>query len=435
MIMGNLSEPFLKEGSPQQANDEISLVELLHHLIAYWKTVAAAIGLVLATALAFLVTATPTYSTALSYGHAAGGVDMLNMVPGLNYQDEEVLKELSLHLASYENFKRYISESESGRKSLEKFIGDSLSADERETIQRNIFRDKLTVRQPKGEDSALYTLELSYPQGVFGPSFVNDYFRWTLSRYKDALVARTERSITNLIRHNQAEMAASQEAYATELSNRITQLREADEIRLAELHDSLKAENQSVLESRKERVRVLKEAEEIAARLGIEKPTTPYELGRHEASRDVIYAEINSQGNVPLYFMGTLALSAEREILEANLRDGVKTVEIRNIEKEISQLKMNRTIETLLSREVNSPFDEHYTELEKKNTLLRSYLLSTEDLEIAEVAQWAYQPDASDSPRAAITLALALILGGILGLLCAAFNALWKKARALQAAS
>lgn len=430
--MSNLAEPFYKEGDRQQASDEISLAELLHHLIAHWKTVAGAIIAALAIALVYLVTTTPTYSTDLSYGHEVGGLEMLNMVPGINYDEDQVINELSLYLASYENFKSYLGESGNSYESLAVFADRQLSDEDRKAYQRRFFRDGITISQPKQQGDLLHTLELSYSREISGPSFVNGYFQWTLASYKNELIARADRIVADTIKHNQSEMAASEEAYATEIRNQVTRLREADEIRLSELHDRLEAERQAVLASREERIRALREAGQVAARLGIEKPTTPYELGRHETSRDVIYAEINSQGKIPLYFMGTEALSAEREIIEGNLRDSVKTAEIRSIEKEISQIQQNRTIEALLNRESHAPFNSRYAELEKQNTLLRSYQLTPDDIQVAKVAHWAYQPDAPDSPRAALTLMLALILGGMFGLIIVALYALWKQARAIR---
>lgn len=432
--MGNLSEGFYKDREVVKASDEISLAELLHVFISNWKTFVTVVAVTLVAALVYAFSVTPRYTASLSYGYEIGGVDILNSVPGINYQEDRVLGELSLLLGSYENFKDFSAESNLERDTFYGIFQAPFSMDGKEKILRGLFNKNITVRRPSAEGDSRYLIEIDYSKGVDGTGFLNSYFQWTLAKYKQQLVSRVERSVADKIRHNKAEMEASLKAYVTEVDSEIIRLREADEIRLAQLSDRLEAEKQAVMAARLERVRVLKEAEQIASRLGIEMPTTPYDLGRHEASRDVIYAEINSQGKLPLYFMGTLALQAEREVIESNLKDNVKTAEIRDIEKEMLQLENNRTIEALLEREDNSPFNEHFAKLEKENALLGSYQISAEDVEIVKVFQWAYQADAPSSPRAALLIALALVLGCVLGMLGVALHVLWKQVKGIKAA-
>ncbi|RUA22382.1 hypothetical protein DSL92_06300 [Billgrantia gudaonensis] len=52
-------------------------------------------------------------------------------------------------------------------------------------------------------------------------------------------------------------------------------------------------------------------------------------MGRQSSDREVVYAEINSQDGLPLYFMGTGRCKAEREVIEANLREDAKTPQYR----------------------------------------------------------------------------------------------------------
>lgn len=413
-------------------SDEISLAELLHYLIASWKTITSVIAVTVALALSYLVIATPTYSTNIAYTSNIGGVDALNITPEMQYLEAQVIDKLGLRLSSYENFSRYISESNHGHESLAMLLGDSLSEEEWSARQRGFFFDNIKVVRPEaGVADQRHEMELSYPQGFSGPSFLNDYFEWTLDDYRMALVSRVERAIASTIQRNQAEMAAHQEAYAEEVDSKIARLSEADTIRLAELHDLLEAERQAVVASRQERIRVLEQAEQIAKRLGIETPTTPRDFGSQSASGNVIYAEINAQGGLPLYFMGTKALQAEREVLKANLRDEAKTAAIRDIQKQIAQLEENRTIEALREREKNTPFIDRYMELKQQNTLLRATQVITENLRLADINHWAYQPSSPDSPRTMLIMALALILGGMLGILLVALRALWKQTLAM----
>jgi len=236
-------------------------------------------------------------------------------------------------------------------------------------------------------------------------------------QYRELLTERAERAVNLTIEKNKAQMEAHQEAYQEEIDARITRMKEADSIELARLQDSLEAEKKSIVAAREERVRVLRQAEQVAARLGITRPTTPRDLGRQGGERDVVYAEINSQEGLPLYFMGTEALQAEREVIEANLREDAQTPEIRSIVKQISLLRNNREIEAVQSREQDSPFIDEYNALLQQNTLLQANLVAPDEIQAAEVTNWAYQPANPDSPRKALILALSLVLGGMLGLM------------------
>lgn len=433
--MSDLSEFRGPRGAqyPASASDEISLAELLHCLIANWKTIVSTIVTVVALAISYLFFVTPTYSTDITYTSNIGGVDALNIIPDINYSQTQIIGKFGLRLSSYENFSRYINESEHGHESLAILFGASLSEEQWSARQRDFFFNNVEVVPPKeGAADQLHVVKLSYPQGFPGPSFLNSYFEWTLDDYRMALVSRVERAIASTIQRNQAEMAALQQAYAEEIESKIARLREADSIRMAELHDLLEAEKQAVVASRQERIRVLEQAEQVAMQLGIETPTTPREFGRQQAPSDVIYAEINAQGGLPLYFMGTQALKAEREVLQANLQDATKTAAIRDIQKQISQLSENRTIEALKAREQNAPFIDRHMELKQQNILLRAKQVIIENIHIANVNHWAYQPSSPDSPRALLIMALALILGGMLGILLVAGRALWKQALAVE---
>jgi LPS O-antigen subunit length determinant protein (WzzB/FepE family) len=150
--------------------------------------------------------------------------------------------------------------------------------------------------------------------------------------------------------------------------------------------------------------------------LGIEAPTTPRDLGRQSGERDIVYAEINSQDGLPLYFMGTRALQAERRVIEENLNQEAKTPAIREIEKAIAQLETNHEIQAMLGRESHSPFIEAYNSLKQENALLRANVIRPEDIQVVDVTHWAYEPAAADSPRAKLAIALALVLGFMVGI-------------------
>ncbi|WP_108447469.1 Wzz/FepE/Etk N-terminal domain-containing protein [Halomonas denitrificans] len=395
-----------------EQSDEIDLRDIAVAIYEGWMWIAISIFSCVAAGALYIFASTPQYSTDITFAPTPEGLHALDSVPGTSYQELEAFKELSQLLSSYENFKSYYEETPDSI-SLEK-AGDRLHDDQ----LRQFFFDNIALSSPSDNNAdSSRSISLNYRDSIDGPQLLNDYFKWTEDKYIQTLTERAKRTVDSAIEKNAATMAAHLASAKESAKARISRLREQDQIRIAELEDRLQAEKQSIISSREERIRVLQNAEQIASRLGIEKPTTPAAFGRQSANQDIIYAEINSQDGVPLYFMGTAALRAEKEVIEANLNEEVKTAEIREIEKQLQQLSNNQTIEALQEREDFSAFSEEYNDLKNQNEILASIVILEDELDIATTIHWAYQPRSPDSPRGTLIIALSLVLGGMLGVI------------------
>jgi len=393
----------------EKKDDEIDLRDIALAIHAGWKWIAisTAFCVLMGFIYAFLVS-TPIYSTDISYSATPGGLNALNSMPEINYSEPQAFEEFSKNLSSYENFKSFLEENPDTLSSIKKENPDSQV--------RSLFFDRIDIITP-GENEETRRISLQYTEEMDGPKILNEYFRWSEEAYAQTLADRATRTVGNAIDRNRSKMDAHLRSHQDDISARIERLQEEDEIKIAELEDRLQAEKQSVISLREERIRVLEHAEQIASRLGIEKPTTPRDLGRQPQDRDVIYAEINSQGGLPLYFMGVEALRAEREVIEQNLEEDVKTEEIREIESQLQQLSRNRTIEAITSREKQTPFIEEYNNLRSQNEILSASMISSGEIDIVSAINWAYHPEHPDSPRHSLIISLSLILGGMLGIM------------------
>ena len=395
----------------ERRDDEIDLRDIALAIYTGWKWIAASIIFCALLGILYIyVISTPTYSTDISYSATTGGLNVLNSMPGTNYSESQALEEFSQRLSSYESFKSFHEENPDVINSITQ---DDLDSDSQ---IRTFFFDRFNINTP-GDNETSRTLSLQYTEKTDGPKVLNEYFIWTEGMYAKTLVDRATRTVEDAIDRNRAKMDAHLRSHQDDISARIERLQEEDEIKIAELEDRLQAEKQSVISLREERIRVLEHAEQIASRLGIEKPTTPRDLGRQPQDRDVIYAEINSQGGLPLYFMGVEALRAEREVIEQNLEEDVKTEEIREIESQLQQLSRNRTIEAITSREKQTPFIEEYNNLRSQNEILSASMISSGEIDIVSAINWAYHPEHPDSPRHSLIISLSLILGGMLGIM------------------
>ena len=402
-------------------NDEIDLRDLVMSLINGWRWVISTAVAVVALAVVYLLVATPIYSTNVVFAPSPDGLQSLNALPGINYSEEEALGELAVRLGSYENFSNFLAASEEHRERLTDALSGVENLTDLPASQYEFFSKNVTVAplgDEEDENDLRQQLTFTFTDRVDGPDFVNQYYRWTDQQVTAMLAERAQRTIARNIRNNESRMSAILDAQEEQVEARITRMQENDAIRLKQLQDELNAEIASVFASREERIRVLRNAESIAERMGIKRPTTPRDLSPRQGNAEVVYAEINaanSQDGLPLYFMGTDALKAEREVIEANLREETKTAAIRNLEKQIAVLENNREIEALQAREDNAAFSEEYNRLKEENTLLRANDVLEDEIEVSRVISWAYQPAGPDSPKKLLILALSVVLGGMLG--------------------
>ena len=408
-------------------DDEIDIRDLVIALIDGWKIFIACVVIAVMLALAYLAITATNYSTELHFTHSPDGLRAYNSVPGINYSETNATAELAQRLSSWENFHQFLQASEAGKAALDA-VSAASSNDNPLALSRRLFANQLSFTPP-GEQNLTGSIRYQYQPEHSSFELVNAYFSWTLTEYTHVLTERANQAIDNAIQQNERQMQALVEAYQDSTQSRITRLTESDWIRLSQLHDQLEAEKNALVAQREERIRTLSQAEQIAEQLNITQPTTPRELGRQQSTRDVVYAEFNSQNTLPLYFMGTEALRAERLVLEQNLHEEVKTAAIRSIEKEIEQLQHNREVEAILAREQESPFIDSYNELRERNLLLQASRIAPDDIRVAVVTLWAYQPETPDSPRRSLILALALIVGSMAGVMLIALTRLISSVR------
>ena len=153
------------------------------------------------------------------------------------------------------------------------------------------------------------------------------------------------------IEAQRANYEASKEA-------KIASLLEESALKQAQLQDELAALRAELKSRRTNRIQQLTEAISIAESLGIRKPTSPSamsDLARGGAQ--VIRTEVNSR-ETPLYFMGTEALSAERDALASRKSDDFIEPRIAEIQSELAMLENNREVEILREREGEDPLPD-----------------------------------------------------------------------------
>lgn len=185
----------------------------------------------------------------------------------------------------------------------------------------------------------------------------------------------------------------------------------------AKLKDELKALRLQLRTERDDRIAQLNEAISIASSLGIVHPTTPSAMAdaAQGSSSSVMRTEITSQ-SIPLYFMGTKALQAERAALLKRTSDDFTDKKISDIGRQLQLLEVNRQVEMLTKRSNEDLFLKNIEPLRAEVVRLGNLRTDMSHLGLVNIDRKAQTPISPIKPKKAIIVILGLFLGGLLGM-------------------
>lgn len=143
----------------------------------------------------------------------------------------------------------------------------------------------------------------------------------------------------------------------------------------------------------------------------------------------VIRTEVTNQ-EAPLYFLGTEALTAERDALKNRTSDDFVEPRIAEIQSELTLLENNREVEILKAREGEDLYLTNLAQLREEASRLKGIKLDTERLRLVRLDQPALQSLNPIKPKKALILALGLVLGAMLGVFVALVRSLMNRDRA-----
>lgn len=403
----------------QTSSDEIDLVALFQTLWAQ-KVLIVLVTLVvgmLAMAYAFLVT--PEYQVqSVVRPTAIKDLDALNRTGVYELTPEQAMQRVGASLDSYDSRLEFFRANQG--------LFEALRQPNRSLEQtfENFNKQAFKMLQPDSKKtdnlSAYVGVQLTYPQDVDGVALLNGLVNYVLQRERERIADDLAVIIHNRLSQLDSKMAAARASYEASKEAKIAKLLEADSLKRAELQDELKALRKQLKTRRDNRIAQLDEAVRIAKALNIVKPTTPSSLGEvgRVTQGSVIRTEVNNQ-QIPLYFMGSEALEAERAALRQRRSDDFTEPRIAQIAKELQLLANNRQIEALNKRENEDLFLKDLAIWREEAARLRSLEIDVPNLKLVSIDQPALEPLRPIKPKKALILALGLVLGGMLGLFVA----------------
>jgi LPS O-antigen subunit length determinant protein (WzzB/FepE family) len=378
------------------------------------------IGITLIAAV-YAFTATPEYEVSSVLRPAAiNELDALNRSEVYRLPPGDALIKVGASLESYETRLNFFRANQALFKPFERpgrTLEQSFDAFNRDSL-------KLVLPDPKKSDSlsAYIGLGLNYPKGVDGVSILNQFVDYAIDAERQQIAADLRVIVRNRLTELEGKIEAARSSYRTEKEARIAKLQEADNLKRAQLQDELKALRQQIKTARQDRIALLAEAIEIAKSLGIVKPTTPSALAEKTSGSgesNVMRTEINNQ-QIPLYFMGVEALTAERTALLQRRSDDFTEGRIAQIARELQLLQSNREIEVLKQRQNEDLFLSGVEPLRSEVVRLKNLgNLDISNMKLVAVDRKALEPLHPIKPKKILIFVVGLLGGGILGVLAA----------------
>lgn len=403
---------------PSRAQEEIDLVELFQ---ALWRqklliVLIAAVATLLAAAYAFL--ATPYFKTQ-SYLRQTdrSSLDQLNETGLFEITPEDALKRVSAGLSSYGNRLEFFRANQALFEGMNTSGGtiEQSFADFNEEAFAMLYPDAKRTDNP----TAFVGISLTYPEHMQGVDIVNGFVAYVLEQERAEIREDLQSLIANRLAALDRKMEAARASYEASKQAQIAKLLEEDALKKAELKDEIVALREQLKTQREHRIQRLNEAIAIAESLGIDKPSNPSAMSAVSRSGGpVIRTEITNQ-EIPLYFMGTEALAAEREALLARTSDDFMEPRIGEIEKELALLEKNREVEILRQREQEDLYLKDLAIWREEAARLSGIKLETDRLRLVRLDQPALQPLAPVKPKKLMIIALGAVLGVMLGVFVA----------------
>ncbi|SDS80066.1 GNVR domain-containing protein [Pseudomonas trivialis] len=280
----------------------------------------------------------------------------------------------------------------------------------------------LILPDPKKSDSlsSYIRLELQYPADVDGVAILNGFVDYAIGSEREQVGADLKVIVNNRLNELKGKIDAARANYETEKESKIAKLLEDDRLKRARLQDELSALRLQMKMERTNRLAELAEAISIAKSMGIKTPTTPSSMAdsTRSGSNQVMRTEVNNQ-QIPLYFLGTEALEAERTALQQRTSDDFTNPRIAEIGKELQLLEANREVEVLRKRGNEDIFLKDVEPLRAEVARLRNLNIDMSNLKLVTVDRRAQEPLAPIKPKKPLILAVSLIAGLVLGTLIA----------------
>ena len=406
-------------------SDEIDLFELAQHL---WNGKWLIIGLTtagVALSAIYSFTTTPIYqTTSILRPPLEQSLSEINNTKLLSISPDESLKRIGAELESYSARRNFL---ESHQPLISPLLSSYKGNLDQILSALNEHSFKTLRPDPKKNDNlANYIgIQFDYPDKVDGPSIVNEFISEAEKHEINKLKASFEKIRSGKLSQLAVKLTSSKASYQAKKDSQIAELIESDNLQKIQLKDELSSLRKQLKEQRNNRIAELNEAIQIAEKLGITKPSTLSSI-KDSGSEKLVSTEINNQ-QLPLYFMGTAALEAERAVLRSRKSDDFSSPRISEINKSLKLLEHNRKVEQLNSRKNEELFYAEIDKLKAEEARLKTLNPDWEKIKLVQVDQPAIMPLNPIKPKKSLIIAVSGLLGLMLGSILVLIKSAYRK--------
>lgn len=417
----------MEEGKAPDTNysgysDEIDLRELFAKLWANRWWIAFSVVICTVVAICYLFITKPTYEvTAYVRPPLASSSVEVNLSGVKDLQAGEAFGRFRNALMSKELRSKFFNDSEirSGF-----FSGETGLTDEQLFL---LFDEGLKLTAPDEKKNQVLasdasTLSFQHFSPEFAVTVVNGLIAMADRHSVQDFLLEFETTRKAKLEKAQQRISQLIELAGTKRDMKIEELEEVNRLALQNAVDRLEVLRKKVQRKREDRVEQLKEAISIAEALNIVKPTTLSALTSHvesATSQMAVNTEV-SQRDEPLYLRGVEFLSAEREVLIKRTKDDFADPAIREQLGEIELLRKHREVEVLQARQNDEAFImAQLVPLQDEVARLKNLNIKVSNIAFSRLDQPAVVPKRSIKPNKRFVLIMALLLGGMLGILAA----------------
>ena len=351
-------------------------------------------------------------------------LDALNRSKVISLSPAEALKRVGARLDSYntrlgffsarpELVKNYQNKDQTFEQAFQDFNVNSLSV-----LQSDSRKVELL--------SEFIGLSMRYGTSVDGAAVLNEFVDYAVEQERVQISKDMQVIVSNRLGEVDANLKAALDEYRASNQGQIAKLEESDSVKRAKLEDELKALRVQLKMQRESRLAELDESINIARSLGLKKPSTPSLMADEVATGGtVMRTEVNGRA-VPLYFMGTDVLEAERTALRKRASDDFVEPRVGEIRKELLLLSHNRNIEAIKSRVNDQNFLEGVEALRAEKLRLLSLDTQLNGMQLVNIDQRAVPAGVPIKPRKVLIVLIMFAAGLLIGVATALVRAAYK---------
>ncbi|QIB65965.1 hypothetical protein G3T16_11590 [Kineobactrum salinum] len=270
-------------------------------------------------------------------------------------------------------------------------------------------------------DELRLTIAFQHWNPAYSARVANDLARVAEERALRSVLDELQSSLRTKIQGLEEQIVQEELVLSEGSEDKIARLQEQDELWRLQLQDKINTLKSKARQLREDRIARLEEALAIASRLGLEDPAPVSLLQRDQREPNWMATAVDRPAEEePLFLRGTRMLEAELAVLRDRKSDEHMHPELRELEQELALLEHNREVEILQSRESYRAFAENTQELRAQIARLEGFLKQMYDqVQMMRVDQQAIPPSRPIKPRKTLVVAVALMLGAVLGLVLA----------------